>query len=216
MACSVRLHKGATLPPPRLHRHMHRLIFLANVWKPFVNPASELGFKPQACGGLPSPGKKGKQRQAAKRYGRPLLVNCPRNPKEYNKLLLSPVFFKPQQSPVTQGSPPVQTRSPKVHVLLGRPAREAAEHPPGETRPRCSWKTFCPLVRISVRSSSASSPVLKQRDHTVTELSKAAPSPALQQRVNYPPYWVSTHLLEECRREIVLFLCRILAFMSHH
>lgn len=166
MACSVRLHKGATLPPPRLHIHMHRRIFLANIRKPFANPAPELRVKPRAHGGPPSPGKKGKPKHAEKRYERPLLVYCPRNPEEC-KLLLSSVFFKAQHSSVSQGSPLFPSTLPQNECPLGK-----AEKLPREAQPHCSWQDFCPshLYRISIGRSSTSSPILKKRDHTATEL----------------------------------------------
>lgn len=175
MACSVRLHKGATLPPPRLHIRMHRLIFLASVLKPFANPASALGVKPQACGGPPSPGKKGKPRQAVKRYGRPLLVYCPKNPKEY-KLLLSPALFKSQHSSVTQGSPPLPRTLLQKECPSGKTWQKSCWTPTQRSIPFC----LSHLYRISGWRNSTSSPVLKQRDHIVTELNEVAPSPALK------------------------------------
>lgn len=145
---------------------MHRRIFLANIRKPFANPAPELRVKPQAHGGPPSPGKKGKPKQAEKRYGRPLLVYCPRNPEECN-LLLSPVFFKAQHNSVSQGSPLFPSTLPQCEYPLGR-----IEKLPRGAQLRCSWQDFSPshLRRISVGGSSASSPILKKRDHTATAL----------------------------------------------
>lgn len=142
MACSVRLHKGAALPPPRRHIHMHRRIFLANIRKPFANPAPELGVKPQAHGGPPSPGKKGKPQQAEKRYGRPLLVYCPRNPEEC-KLLLSAIFFKAQHNSGSQGSPlfPKYTATKLISSWEGR-AREAQPHCPGKISLRHTYAGF--------------------------------------------------------------------------
>lgn len=155
MACSVRLHKGATLPPPRLHIHMHRRTFLANIRKPFANPAPELGVKPQAHGGPPSPRKKGKPKQAEKRYGRPLLVYCPRNPEEC-KLLLSPVFFKAQHYSVSQGSSLFPSTLLQNEHPLGR-----AEKLPREAQPYCFWQDFSPShqCRISLGRSSLSHPI---------------------------------------------------------
>lgn len=145
---------------------MHRRIFLANIRKPFPNPAPELGVKLRAHGGPPSAGKKGKPKQAEKRYGRPLLVYCPRNPEEC-KLLLSLVFFKAKHNSVNQGSPLFPSTLPQNEYPLGR-----IEKLPREPQPHCSWQDFSPshLCRISVGRSSTSSPVLKKRDHTATEL----------------------------------------------
>lgn len=165
MACSVRLHKGATLPPPRLHIHMYRRIFLANIRKPFANPAPELRVKPRAHGGPPSPGKKGKPKHAEKRYGDLSWSTAPGTLK--NASCCSPLFSSRHSTVQSVRAHPFSRVLCHKMNVLGK-----AEKLPREAQPHCSWQDFCPshLYRISIGRNSTSSPILKKRDHTATEL----------------------------------------------